>query len=120
MWRSTSRKWVEELSGSTGKVREVIHGKLQNEEERLRQAERELAEIESALATLDGTVAESEWVEKTLADFGRVWEAMTLSNRARLLRALVDKVIVDEAKGTVEVHFGGRCWRGGVRAWSPS
>lgn len=40
-----------------------------------------------------------------LRDFKAVWETMTIPNRGRLLRALLDHLEVDEPSGRVEIHL---------------
>lgn len=40
-----------------------------------------------------------------LRDFNLVWEAMTIPNRGRLLRALLDRVVVEETSGRVDIHL---------------
>lgn len=38
-----------------------------------------------------------------LADIDRVWDAMGTENQGKLLRALVDRVSLDERSGAVEI-----------------
>ena len=67
-------------------------------EEQLREVERQLAaEIEAEI--------DAEWVAATLRDFDAVYENLTPDNRARLLRALVARIDVDEPEGTVEIQL---------------
>ncbi|WP_408890099.1 hypothetical protein ACJ2CR_02520 [Myxococcus faecalis] len=40
-----------------------------------------------------------------LCDFNLVWEAMTLPKCGRLLRALLDRVVVEETSGRVDIHL---------------
>ena len=42
---------------------------------------------------------ESEWVARCLGDFEAVWDVLVPENRGRLLRAVVEKVEVDEPAG---------------------
>ena len=50
-------------------------------------------------------ISEAEWVTTTLSHFDAVWEAMIPQNRKRLLRAVVDEVLVDEPSGEVTVKL---------------
>jgi site-specific DNA recombinase len=52
-----------------------------------------------------GVVAETEWVTSALAEFTTVWDVLTVPNRGRLLRALIDRIAVDEASNRVEIHL---------------
>jgi hypothetical protein len=40
-----------------------------------------------------------------LGNFPFVWEAMSTANRGRLLRALVERVVINESGGKVEIHL---------------
>jgi hypothetical protein len=43
----------------------------------------------------------------TLADFEALWEVLTPRNRQRLVRALVEEVVVNERAGEVTVRLAG-------------
>lgn len=45
------------------------------------------------------------WFVAALRDFAKVWVNMSPDNQGRFLRALIDKVVVDEAKGTCRVEL---------------
>ncbi|MCG8416640.1 MAG: hypothetical protein MJE77_01700 [Proteobacteria bacterium] len=62
-----------------------------------------LADVERALNAIDEHELEATWVEQTVRHFDTVWESMSVENRARLVRALVQRVEVDEASGNVTV-----------------
>ncbi|MCG8556775.1 MAG: hypothetical protein MJD61_16035 [Proteobacteria bacterium] len=62
-----------------------------------------LAEVERQLAILDDKEDEARWVARMLADIDRVWDAMGTENQGKLLRALVDRVSLDERSGAVEI-----------------
>ncbi len=67
--------------------------------------EQRLAAIDSRLAALDAARVEADWIAAALRDFGGLWEAMTPENRVRLVRAVVDRVEVDEEAGTIDAHL---------------
>ena len=71
------------------------------------QASREgrLAEIDARLAALAAARVEADWIAAALRDFGTLWTAMTPENRVRLVRAVVDRVEVDEEAGTIDAHL---------------
>lgn len=64
-----------------------------------------LAEVERELMVLDELSVESRWVADMLRDFGAVWDAMTASNRRKLVQALLEEVEVNEPAGTVTARF---------------
>lgn len=67
--------------------------------------EQRLATIDAGLAALSAARVEADWIAAALRDFGALWQAMTPENRIRLVRAVVDRVEVDEANGTIEAHL---------------
>jgi site-specific DNA recombinase len=98
-------RYVEELTRLQGRAREAVAQRLEQESERLATLEETMAEAERTLDALDAQRVEGEWVAQALGDFSRVWSALTPANQGRLLRALVERVAVDERSGRVEVHL---------------
>jgi len=98
-------RYVAELTQVEGRAREAVAQRLEQESEPLAVLEGSLAEVERTLKALEEQRAEGEWVARALGDFARVWEVLTPPNRGRLLRALVEKVVVDERGEQVEVHL---------------
>lgn len=45
------------------------------------------------------------WFVAALRDFAKVWVNMSPENQGCFLRALIEKVVVDEAKGTCRVEL---------------
>ncbi|RJS14248.1 recombinase family protein [Corallococcus sp. H22C18031201] len=100
-----SRKWVDSLSKLDGPARRLVEEKLTAAEEEVAGMRKRLAEVERALDAVKGEEMEAAWVAQSLADFSVVWDALTAVNRGRLLRALVGRVVVNEATGQVDVHL---------------
>jgi len=67
--------------------------------------ERHLTEVERKSAQLRDAEVESAWVAKMLTNFDRVWDAMTVDNRVRLLRAVFDRIVVNVKAGKVDIHL---------------
>lgn len=67
-----------------------------------RAREQELARRLDQLADVE---AESQWVERALRDFPRLWEVMSAANRRRLIHSLVERIVVDEPAGRIEVRL---------------
>jgi site-specific DNA recombinase len=93
---------AKSLPETAARLAEDQTQKLGNE---LAGLERRLAEVERRLARLREAEVESTWVAKALADFDRIWDAMTIDNQVRLLRAVFDRVVVKAAAGKVEIHL---------------
>jgi len=102
---ANASRYVEELTRLEGKARELVEQRLNVETQRLAAAERQLNDASRAIDRLETTAAEVKHVIGALRDFKLVWEAMTIPNRGRLLRAVLDRVVVDETSGDVEIHL---------------
>ncbi|SEU39134.1 hypothetical protein [Stigmatella erecta] len=100
-----SAKWVDSLSKLEGPARRLIEEKLTAAEEESFGLKKRLAEVELALDAMKVEQLEAAWVAQALADFDAVWDALTATNRGRLLRALVGRVVVNEVTGRVDVHL---------------
>jgi len=66
---------------------------------------RTLLEIDRALAQGEPRLQEAAWLVQTLSNFESLWDAFTPRNRQRLVRALVEEVVVDERAGEVTVRL---------------
>jgi hypothetical protein len=73
--------------------------------DQLGRLEARLREVEQRLSLLDACEVEAEWVSRCLADFDRVWDALSSEKRGRLVRAVVERVEVDESAGDVRVFI---------------
>jgi site-specific DNA recombinase len=102
---SLASKLAEQLTQLEGRARELVAQKLNIESEKLGEAESQLAGAKQEREHLAGIVAETAWVTNALADFSKVWEVLTVPNRGRLLRALIDRITVDEPSGRIEIRL---------------
>ena len=93
---------AKSLPETAARIAEEQTQKLGNE---LAALEKRLAEVERKHARLREAEVESTWVAKALADFDRIWDAMTVDNRVRLLRAVFDRVVVKAAAGKVDIYL---------------
>ncbi|GEL74885.1 recombinase family protein [Myxococcus virescens] len=100
-----STKWVDSLTKLEGPARRLLEEKLTAAEEEGAGMRKRLAEVERALDAIEGEKVEAAWVAQALGNFDAVWDALTSTNRGRLLRALVGRVVVNEATGKVDVHM---------------
>jgi len=104
-YSANASRYVEELTRLDGKARELVEQRFGVETQRLAAAERQLNDAERALADLANTATEVRHVIGALQDFSMVQQAMTTPNRGRLLRALLDRVVVEETSGRVDIHL---------------
>ena len=97
---------VDELSQlDDGKARQLVQKRIQDESRQVLVLERRLGDVDSGLAALNTAEVDAGWTTRTLNDFSRIWNKLTYDNRKRLLRALVEAVIVREHTNQVQVRF---------------
>lgn len=82
----------------------MLHERLEERGAELFALQERLDRVERELAQMDDARVEADWLEQTLAEFDAVWEVLTPENQTRLVRAIVDRVVVDEATGSVKMY----------------
>jgi DNA invertase Pin-like site-specific DNA recombinase len=100
---SEGKRLVETLSKVSGTTRRLVDDRLRDIGEQLERFEVRLAEVEREIASLDAVEVDAEWVAKCLTAFDGVWDVLTPENRARLVRAIVKRVDVDEPANQLSV-----------------
>jgi site-specific DNA recombinase len=98
---SEGRNLVETIGQTKGTAHWLIEERIEDIGEQLAKHERRLNEVQHALAAIDQTEIETEWVIASLTHFDTVWDALNKENQGRLVRAVVEKVEVDERSGQV-------------------
>jgi hypothetical protein len=98
-----ARRLVDSMGGVSGTARRLVDERLQQVGDQLARCEGQLAAAERELANLDALEVEVGWVAGCLNDFSAVWDVLTPENRGRLLRAIVQRVEVDEPENKVTV-----------------
>ena len=101
----TASKLTDEMLRLDGRARELVEGKLRVEAERLAASEHQLRDLERDAAELEIAKKDHAWFVAALRDFAKVWVNMSPENQGRFLRALIDKVVVDEATGKCRVEL---------------
>jgi DNA invertase Pin-like site-specific DNA recombinase len=86
-------------------AREHLERRLEEVGARLSRQKARVEQIGRELARLDGLRADAEWVAGIIGDFDRLWKRLTAENRARVVRALVAEVHVDEGRGLLRIVF---------------
>jgi hypothetical protein len=102
---SEGKRLVESLSSVTGTGRRLFDTKLQDVGDQLGRLEARLRDVERRICLLDDCEVEAEWVSRCLADFNQVWDTLSSENRGRLVRAVIERVEVDEPKGDVRTFI---------------
>jgi site-specific DNA recombinase len=74
-------------------------------QERIAQAEQRLAAVRDQSQAIRQQELDPEDVARALSHFDVVWAALTLSEQARMLRVLVERVAYDGARGKVVITF---------------
>jgi hypothetical protein len=96
---------VETIAEVKGVARRLLDERLQEVSDQLGRCEARLAAAERELATLDAMEIEATWVARCLSEFDSVWDVLTPENRGRLLRAVVERVEVNERANQVSVFI---------------
>jgi len=104
-YAANAARFVEELTRLEGTARALVEARLTTETQRLDAAQRQLSEAERALANLERTGHEVRHVIAALHDFKDVWESMSIPNSGKFLRALIERVLVDEPSARAEIHL---------------
>ncbi|MFH0899222.1 MAG: hypothetical protein V2A73_01205, partial [Pseudomonadota bacterium] len=99
------KRLVEVASNVTGSTHRLLDAKLQETGDKLCRLEQRLGEVHRRLALIEDTELETKWVERCLADFDKVWDTLTHQNRARLVRAIVARIDVDEPNNNVQAFL---------------
>jgi hypothetical protein len=100
-----ARRIVDTMASLTGTARKLVDERLQGVGDELARCEAQLTAAERELANLDALQVEVDWVAGCLTDFDGVWDVLTPENRGRLLRAVVQRVEVNEPANKVSVFL---------------
>jgi hypothetical protein len=102
---SEGKRLVDSVSNVNGAGHRLLDEKLQEVGEQLGLIEGRLREVDHRLSLVDTFEVEAGWVSSCLADFNRVWDTLNAENRGRLVRAVIERVEVDEPKGDVRAFI---------------
>jgi site-specific DNA recombinase len=99
-----AKQALDALGAVTGTARRLVEGRVQDAGDQLARCEARLA-AERELAHLAEIEVESSWVADCLAEFHQIWDVLTPENRGRLVRAVIQRVEVDEPANQVQVFL---------------
>jgi site-specific DNA recombinase len=103
------KRLLATMADVDGVARRLAEDRLQGLGNELGRCERRLARVERELAAIEKTEIESSWLARCLNDFTAIWDFLTPENRGRLLRAVVQRVEVDEPANKVKVVMVDLC-----------
>jgi site-specific DNA recombinase len=103
------KRLLDTMAEVDGVARRLAEERLQGLGDEMGRCEARLATVERELASLDSIELESSWVASCLNDFSAIWDVLTPENRGRLLRAVVQRVEVDEPSNQVKVFMADLC-----------
>ncbi|HMA96475.1 MAG TPA: recombinase family protein, partial [Polyangiaceae bacterium] len=86
-------------------VKDVLGQRLATASAELKHCELALAEVRTQLAIHQTRKFDVEWVARALSNFREVWAVMSTVNQGRLLRALIDHIVIDQDSGKVDIHL---------------
>lgn len=99
------KRLVETIASVNGAGHQLLDERLQEVGEQLARSEARLAAAERELANLDALEVDATWVAQCLADFDKVWDALTPENRGRVLRTMVQRVEVNAPANQISVFI---------------
>ena len=102
---SETKSLVSSLSEMSEAGRKAVSMRLDQVAQSMALAQERLRSVEERLEKLGHVRAEAAWTAETLAAFDRLWETLTEDNRARLVRCLVERVVVNEAANALRIEL---------------
>ena len=98
-------KLVETLGTANGTAHRLLEERIEELGAQITHRETRLYQVERALNELRKTEVEASWVADALAHFDDVWDVLTVENQARLVGAVVKRVVVDDVAGKVSAEL---------------
>jgi len=96
-----AKRLAEDMGRADGPARNHLDTRLREVGDDIEREEARLREVERTLAQIDCIELDARWVADTLAQFDAAWDMLSHENRGRLVRAIIQKVDVDEPNGTI-------------------
>jgi site-specific DNA recombinase len=99
------RQWGAEIRKLSGDASTPAISHLADLQERIRDTERRMTEIDEQIITLSREMVEEHEVARALSVFDPVWDSLTPREQARIVQLLVEHVDYDGAAGKVSITF---------------
>lgn len=103
--RLESRRLIAALATVQGSEVRSITERLGEIDTRAAELERRLTEIQDALAQLERTSVDPDQAAQAMTQFTPLWEALTSTERARLVHLLIERVDYDGVGDEVSITF---------------
>jgi site-specific DNA recombinase len=100
-----ARKLVDAFASSSTAAQLLLQQRLDEVSAHLGDRKKRLDHVERRLAQIEVARIDVEWVEGVLRDFDPLWKRLNEENRARVIRALIEEVRVDENAGSLRIFF---------------
>jgi len=96
---------VGQLAGVAGATTDALTTAIEARQQRQSAIDRRLGEIRHRLAELDAQRIDESDLRRALRDFAPLWEVLTVPERERVLRLLIERVDYDGRDGTLKLSY---------------
>jgi site-specific DNA recombinase len=98
-------RWNAEVRKLVGDASTPAVSRLADLQERIRDAERRMTEINEQMIALGQEMVDEREIALALSVFDPVWDSLTQREQARIVQLLVEQVDYDGAAGKVSITF---------------
>jgi site-specific DNA recombinase len=99
------RRWGAEIHKLSGDISTAAISRLADLQQRMRDAERRMTEIDEQILTLGREIVEEHEVAQALSAFYPIWDSLTPREQGRIVQLLVEHVDYDGAAGKLSITF---------------
>jgi DNA invertase Pin-like site-specific DNA recombinase len=99
----------EQIEAATGATKDLLGGRQEAKARERAQLRERLSSVDQRLGGLEALVIDAGWIAEQLRSFDRVWQHLHPLNRLRVVRAVVERVDVDEPAGEVAITLQPWC-----------
>jgi site-specific DNA recombinase len=92
-------------SSGNGQGREVKEDQTSDLNERIKQCEKRLSEVNRQKILLENTQVDEEELKTALGLFDPVWDVLFPNEQARIINLVIEKIIYNGEKGTITINF---------------
>jgi site-specific DNA recombinase len=92
-------------SSGNGQGREVKEDQTSDLNERIKQCEKRLSEVNRQKILLENTQVDEEELKTALGLFDPVWDVLFPNEQARIINLVIEKITYNGEKGTITINF---------------
>jgi site-specific DNA recombinase len=96
---------VGQLASATAAATAAVTAGIEEREQRRISSERRLAEVRQRLVELDAERIEESDLSRALRDFAPLWEVLTVPERERVIRMLIERIDYDGRDGSLRISY---------------